>query len=660
MAKQHLTEVSDKAKANEAYRVSSPDSAQSFQRGVQPISQLQRTLGNRDVARLIQAKRLSPSGEIIGLQRKLTVGAADDQYEQEADQVAHQVMNIPDSAVANSMQRVTSPEDDQEKMLQTKPLAASITPFVQREIVSDEEDKETPVQAKLASVQREISPEEDKDKPVQARFATEISKKSLQRQPEAVEEEEEPIQAKSAGSMSGGFEAGDDVESQISQSKGLGSPLPDPVRSYMEPRFGVDFSGVRVHTGNDAVQMNRDIGAQAFTHGSDVYFGEGRSPNNLELTAHELTHVVQQTGGGIRSKPIKSDHIDCLRQTNEKRENGMVGPKAQSYLIRREENDGEEIDYRVGEIEGLRNILHNALNIPVAGYQSKIEETRATYGFVLAGIARNYEHAWCRHNQILRSARVAAEEENIIRGVVIGAAASVVASAVAAAIPAVAALETFSAGWWVSTGVQAGVSSAVGTGFTSAISAPTNFETQVPESLGEIRQLQQLLSFERSISRVHRGASNVGRKLSMVDAVLDELSAGNVSASASRDADDIIRHSSDIENLPSRYFRAYQAMLTFKQSLESWEAPSRLRFEQMIWVHWIGSLSLSDHDLLDRDEIEDYLHRSNIGVLGENGILGVDTRELFDTDKEEAAIEAARNDSVRMESELSGPSVPRR
>ena len=64
----------------------------------------------------------------------------------------------------------------------------------------------------------------------------------------------------------------------------------------MEPRFGADFSSVRVHTGSEAVQMNRELGAQAFAHGSDVYFGAEKSPGNNELTAHELTHVVQQTG----------------------------------------------------------------------------------------------------------------------------------------------------------------------------------------------------------------------------------------------------------------------------------------------------------------------------------------------------------------------------
>jgi hypothetical protein len=64
----------------------------------------------------------------------------------------------------------------------------------------------------------------------------------------------------------------------------------------MEPRFGADFSQVRVHTDSQAIQMNQAVGAQAFTHGSDIYFGAGKSPGISDLTAHELTHVVQQTG----------------------------------------------------------------------------------------------------------------------------------------------------------------------------------------------------------------------------------------------------------------------------------------------------------------------------------------------------------------------------
>jgi hypothetical protein len=95
-------------------------------------------------------------------------------------------------------------------------------------------------------------------------------------------------------SSDGESQAGSNIESQLSSSKGGGSPLPDGVRSFMEPRFGADFSQVRVHTGNDTVQMNRELGAQAFTHGSDIYYGSENAPGNNNLTAHELTHTIQQ------------------------------------------------------------------------------------------------------------------------------------------------------------------------------------------------------------------------------------------------------------------------------------------------------------------------------------------------------------------------------
>jgi len=61
------------------------------------------------VAQLIQAKRLTPEGKILGLERKMTVGAADDQFEQEADRVVRQAVNTPNKIVANSMQREISP-----------------------------------------------------------------------------------------------------------------------------------------------------------------------------------------------------------------------------------------------------------------------------------------------------------------------------------------------------------------------------------------------------------------------------------------------------------------------------------------------------------------------------------------------------------------------
>jgi Domain of unknown function (DUF4157) len=105
-------------------------------------------------------------------------------------------------------------------------------------------------------------------------------------------------------------EAGGNLEGQINSSKGGGSPLPDDVRSFMEPRFGADFSRVRVYTGSESVQMNQDLNAQAFTHQQDVYFGAGKAPAKDALTAHELTHVVQQT-----NETSKRDTIQCERTT---------------------------------------------------------------------------------------------------------------------------------------------------------------------------------------------------------------------------------------------------------------------------------------------------------------------------------------------------------
>ncbi|MBW4507263.1 MAG: DUF4157 domain-containing protein [Scytonematopsis contorta HA4267-MV1] len=101
------------------------------------------------------------------------------------------------------------------------------------------------------------------------------------------------------------FSASSNLESSLNASKGNGSPLSDDTRGFMEPRFGSDFSPVRVHTDSSAVQMNKDLGAAAFTHGNDIYYGAGKSPGNNELTAHELTHTIQQTGGLRLNKEVR-------------------------------------------------------------------------------------------------------------------------------------------------------------------------------------------------------------------------------------------------------------------------------------------------------------------------------------------------------------------
>src|SRR2546429_6807092 len=91
-----------------------------------------------------------------------------------------------------------------------------------------------------------------------------------------------------------------------------GQPLDEGIRSFMEPRFVHDFSQVRVHTDERAVESAEAVNALAYTVGRDVVFGEGQyEPETGEgkrLLAHELTHVVQQSRGGHQTPPPISNH----------------------------------------------------------------------------------------------------------------------------------------------------------------------------------------------------------------------------------------------------------------------------------------------------------------------------------------------------------------
>jgi hypothetical protein len=81
-----------------------------------------------------------------------------------------------------------------------------------------------------------------------------------------------------------------------------GEPLDAATRNFMEPRFGYDFSKVRVHTRARTAESASAIGALAYTLGSNIVFGQQHyspeSPSGQRLLAHELAHVVQQTGTG--------------------------------------------------------------------------------------------------------------------------------------------------------------------------------------------------------------------------------------------------------------------------------------------------------------------------------------------------------------------------
>lgn len=113
------------------------------------------------------------------------------------------------------------------------------------------------------------------------------------------------------------------AEADVLRLQGGGEPLPDQVLELMEPRFGVDFGQVRVHTGPDAVRSAEGIGARAYTLGSNIVFGAGEyAPSTSagqRLLAHELAHVVQQGAGpGIVARR-ETTPADAARMTNDER-----------------------------------------------------------------------------------------------------------------------------------------------------------------------------------------------------------------------------------------------------------------------------------------------------------------------------------------------------
>jgi hypothetical protein len=79
-----------------------------------------------------------------------------------------------------------------------------------------------------------------------------------------------------------------------------GNALNEKDRTFFESRMGYDFSGVRIHADSNANASASSINALAYTHENNIVFGAGQyNPHTSEgkkLMAHELTHVVQQTG----------------------------------------------------------------------------------------------------------------------------------------------------------------------------------------------------------------------------------------------------------------------------------------------------------------------------------------------------------------------------
>ncbi|WGV28008.1 eCIS core domain-containing protein [Halotia branconii] len=256
----------------------------------QLLLQLQQQYGNPYVNQVLQlAREMGGETSVTSteqplVQTKLTIGAAGDKYEQEADRTARQVV-----------QRMNAPASQQpeasEKMQPAKPEA-----------------KEISKKPQISTIQRQEIPELEKeeDEPVQLQSETGIVQRACSKcdkEQQLGQQENKLAQMQPlVQRQSGDKEMTDtpDLETSIQKAQGKGQPLSDNVRGQMEQAFGADFSGVRIHTGSQSDQLNKSIQARAFTTGQDIFLRSGEyapaSKQGQELLAHELTHVVQQNG----------------------------------------------------------------------------------------------------------------------------------------------------------------------------------------------------------------------------------------------------------------------------------------------------------------------------------------------------------------------------
>ncbi|GAB3573336.1 eCIS core domain-containing protein [Hymenobacter daeguensis] len=183
------------------------------------------------------------------VQLKLTVNKPGDKFEQEADRMADKVMRMPaPDAPADKLQRAP------EEKLQKK-----------------DDDK----------LQKAPTPEEKIQR-------AELKDDKIQKK------EEDKLMRKGDGTPA----VAATTQSAIRQKTSGGQPLSADVRSYMEPRFGADFSQVRIHSDPEAASLSNHLSARAFTHQNHVFFSRGQyqpgTSEGKQLLAHELTHTIQQ------------------------------------------------------------------------------------------------------------------------------------------------------------------------------------------------------------------------------------------------------------------------------------------------------------------------------------------------------------------------------
>ncbi|MDX8553691.1 DUF4157 domain-containing protein [Tenacibaculum sp. 1B UA] len=343
-----------------------------------------------------------PNGGGSFIQPKLNVGKPGDKYEVEADRAADKIVakgkETPNSFFAPTVQKKNEEEiqkqESNEQEVQQKPLVDSISPVVQLTSEKDLQKQEEVQQKEEEEVQKvedeniqevtedNLQAKEDNTTSFSNELIQQKSEEEIQQkeEEEVQEKEEEEIQQLQ---MSGGDDSSS-LENDLSSSKGGGSPLPSNTQNEMESGFGADFSGVRVHNDSNAVQMNQELGSQAFTNGNDIYFNEGKynpeSDSGKHLLAHELTHTVQQgaspASNNVQKSEGETDTVTLVAPTQAVDiTNGLqLSDDWLAYIEQESRTRNFDVNVKIGtQFEGTIKI--RKLGRPAEGQSQKFELT---------------------------------------------------------------------------------------------------------------------------------------------------------------------------------------------------------------------------------------------------------------------------------------------
>ena len=177
----------------------------------------------------------------------------------------------------------------------------------------------------------------------------------------------------------GGGAGGDAPASVHSVLRSSGHPLSSSVKAFFEPRFGQDLSHVRVHADGEAQQSAQDVNSLAYTVGSHVVFGTGRyapdTSDGQRLLAHELTHVVQQTGtdsGWLARKEVWEDEQLDKEQVASQAAQGICGPEISKALAK---TLGEvRSEFSAADVSNRGTACLTLISVPTAGFAWDIQE----------------------------------------------------------------------------------------------------------------------------------------------------------------------------------------------------------------------------------------------------------------------------------------------